>query len=90
MTGLDLSEEMIALAKKNKRSGLLFLAGDLNNPPFRDNELDDVMAIISLEWTEQPLCALQNIQKIIKHGGYACFGILGPTAMPRMTAIYDF
>ncbi|WP_339163141.1 methyltransferase domain-containing protein [Siminovitchia sp. FSL W7-1587] len=43
----------------------------MNNPLFREKELDGVMAIHSLEWTEQPLCALQNIRKIIKPGGYA-------------------
>lgn len=83
VAGMDLSEKMIKLAKEKERPGLSYLIGDLNNPPFRENELDGVMAINSLEWTEQPLHALNKIQLILKPGGYACFGILGPTAMPR-------
>ena len=41
------------------------------------------MAINSLEWTEEPLRALNEIKRVLKSDGYACIAILGPTAKPR-------
>ncbi|HEY4554664.1 MAG TPA: class I SAM-dependent methyltransferase [Bacillaceae bacterium] len=83
VTGMDLSREMILLAKQMEDEGLSFEEGDMNNLPFKDNEFDAVMAINSLEWTEHPLTALQEISRIVGNGGHACIGILGPTAGPR-------
>ncbi|MFS8630883.1 MAG: class I SAM-dependent methyltransferase, partial [Bacillales bacterium] len=36
-----------------------------------------------LEWTENPLRALAEMKRILKDGGKACVGMLGPTAGPR-------
>ncbi len=41
------------------------------------------MVINSLEYTGEPLTVMKEIQRVIKPGGYVCFGILGPTAEPR-------
>ena len=41
------------------------------------------MAINSLEWTEEPLRALNEIKRVLQRDGYACIAILGPTAKPR-------
>ena len=41
------------------------------------------MAINSLEWTEEPLRALNEIKRVLKKDGYACIAILGSTAKPR-------
>ena len=34
------------------------------------------MAINSLEWTEEPLRALNEIKRVLKKDGYACIAIL--------------
>lgn len=83
VTGMDISEEMVKIAKKHEQLGLAFVLGDLNNPPFSDNQFDGIVAINSLEWVEQPLHALNECKRIVKPNGCACFGILGPTAQPR-------
>ena len=84
--GMDISEEMIRIATKKEQSSLSFVVGDLNKPPFQDEQFSAVMAINSLEWTEDPLHALNQVRRITKVGGFACVGILGPTAMPRVNS----
>lgn len=81
--GMDISEEMIRIAKNHEQTGLAFKIGDLQCPPFHDCQFDALLAINSLEWTEKPLDALNEMLRIIKPGGLACIGILGPTAKPR-------
>ncbi|WP_409301266.1 class I SAM-dependent methyltransferase [Peribacillus sp. SCS-155] len=85
VTGVDISAEMISIAKQKaaEQEGVTFIQGDVAHLSFGDAVYDAVMAINSIEWTEFPLDALGEIKRIVKPGGYACFGILGPTAAPR-------
>ncbi|PLT34935.1 bifunctional 2-polyprenyl-6-hydroxyphenol methylase/3-demethylubiquinol 3-O-methyltransferase UbiG [Bacillus sp. V5-8f] len=90
VTGLDISTEMIETATKRAAGNnrLTFIRGDLVNLPFNDDEFDAVMAINSIEWTESPLKALGEIYRVVKPGGHALYGILGPTAAPRQQNSY--
>lgn len=82
--GLDISKEMVDLAKKRlKDEHIDFIHGDISDLPFQDQQLDSIMAINSLEWTENPLETLNEVKRVLKNEGIACFGILGPTAGPR-------
>jgi ubiquinone/menaquinone biosynthesis C-methylase UbiE len=86
VTGMDFSEKMVEIAKHNEMKNLRFIQGDLIQLPFRDNELEAVMAINSLEWTESPLRALNELERVVKKDGFICIGLLGPTAHPRGNA----
>lgn len=84
VTGIDVSEEMIHKAEKlNAETDAVFRKGDISELSLEENAIDAVLAINSLEWTESPLDVLQEIRRIVKPGGRACIGILGPTAAPR-------
>jgi ubiquinone/menaquinone biosynthesis C-methylase UbiE len=84
VVGIDLSEEMIEKAKSQRKSeNLQFEKGDISKLDIGKSTFDAVMAINSLEWTESPLAVLNEMKRIVKPDGYACIGILGPTAMPR-------
>jgi SAM-dependent methyltransferase len=83
VTGMDLSEKMVELAKKQEQPGLRFVQGDLANLPFRDNSFDSCFAINSIEWTETPYHTLQELNRIVRNDGRICIGLLGPTAHPR-------
>jgi len=83
-TGLDLSNEMIRLAKQRFENELIpFVQGDVNVLPFADNEFDAMMAINVLEWVENPYDALMEMKRVLKKGGSLFVGVLGPTAGPR-------
>ncbi|MFA9560510.1 class I SAM-dependent methyltransferase [Evansella sp. AB-rgal1] len=84
VVGVDLSEEMIEKAKSLRGSETIsFLQGDLTNVPFEDESFSGLMAINSIEWTESPLAALEEMKRVLKKDHLLCLGILGPTAAPR-------
>lgn len=87
VTGIDVSEEMIHKAKQlSIETTAQFKKGDISELPFTNDEFDAILAINSLEWTEQPLIVLKEIKRVVKHDGHACVGILGPTAGPRVNS----
>ncbi|PKR85846.1 class I SAM-dependent methyltransferase [Heyndrickxia camelliae] len=86
VVGMDISDKMVALAKNYENDDVTFVQGSLLKTPFKDGEFNSVMAINSLEWIERPLEALDEMKRILTIDGYGCFGILGPTAMPRMNS----
>ncbi|MGE7884109.1 class I SAM-dependent methyltransferase [Bacillus sp. NPDC094077] len=82
--GVDISEVMIQKGKdRGEGPNLSFVKGDLSSLPFENEQFEAVMAINSLEWTESPLQALNEMKRVLKKDGYACIAILGPTAKPR-------
>ncbi|WP_026571404.1 class I SAM-dependent methyltransferase [Sediminibacillus terrae] len=83
VTGTDLSEEMIEKAKHMAGEGITFLREDIIHLSFGDESFDAVMGINVLEWTEYPLNALQELDRVLKSEGSVCIGLLGPTAGPR-------
>lgn len=85
VTGIDVSEEMLEIARNNPgNSNVTFHKANLSETGMQEGFFDAVMAINSLEWTKSPLASLGEISRIVKPGGYACIGILGPTAGPRV------
>ncbi|USK32227.1 class I SAM-dependent methyltransferase [Bacillus sp. F19] len=84
VTGVDLSPEMIKLAKKHEEEGkLTFIQANMMELPFEDDKADALLTINCIEWTENPLAALNELKRVVKTDGYLCIAILGPTAHPR-------
>lgn len=84
VTGLDFSHQMIDNATKLVNGETLnFVQGDLAQLPFQNNEFNAIMAVNSIEWTQNPLLVLQEMKRVLIQGGHLCIGILGPTAKPR-------
>lgn len=89
VTGVDLSQEMIKLAKKHETAGKLeFIQANMLDLPFEDGKADALLTINCIEWTEDPLAALNELKRVVKKDGYLCIAILGPTAHPRSNS-YD-
>ncbi|WP_010283950.1 class I SAM-dependent methyltransferase [Bacillus timonensis] len=87
VVGADISTEMIEKANRRSQSDdLSFIQADLTNLPFEEETFSGVMAINSIEWTEEPLQAINEIKRVTKPGGIFCAGLLGPTAGPRQHA----
>ncbi|BCB04451.1 class I SAM-dependent methyltransferase [Bacillus sp. KH172YL63] len=86
VTGMDFSQNMVDIAKQHEREKLSFVQGDLRSLPFSDGAFHAVMAINSIEWTEDPLHTLNEIERVVSQEGFICIGLLGPTAHPRDNA----
>lgn len=84
VTGVDISEEMIHLAKKKRQgTNMTFSVADVNDLPFESDSFDALMSINVLEWTKVPAVALAELSRVLKKDGLTCVGVLGPTAGPR-------
>lgn len=82
--GVDLSKEMIDWAREKRiHQDIPFQQGDICSLPFQDSTFDGALIVNVIEWTEQPLQALNELRRILQPGGMICIGILGPTAGPR-------
>ena len=64
-TGMDLSENMIKVAKKKNISNALFMTGDAENMPFKDNEFDVIVC-------KESFHHYPNVEKFFKE----CYRIL--------------
>lgn len=81
--GVDISDEMIRLAKKHETETLVFTQASIFDMRLSKDSFDAILSINCLEWTEDPLFALNCLHRILKPNGFLCIGILGPTAQPR-------
>jgi SAM-dependent methyltransferase len=88
--GVDLSTEMIRIAKEREREKLLFKQASIIDMPFQSDEFDAILSINCIEWTEDPLFSLNRLHHIVKSEGLLCIGILGPTAQPRKNSFPRF
>jgi ubiquinone/menaquinone biosynthesis C-methylase UbiE len=68
LTGLDLSEDMVALARKNL-PGRTVEAGDVQAMPFGDASFDVVVASYSAHHWEDPAAAVPEIGRVLRPGG---------------------
>lgn len=71
VTGVDLSENMLSIAK-NKNSNATFLKKDISNLDFKDQSFDHVVAAYSLCYLpkSEVLNCLKNLHRIIKNKGF--------------------
>lgn len=69
--GLDLSEEMLNVARERLGTSAGLTTGDAENMPYRDGEFDLVMCTESFHHFPQPEKALQEIYRVLRFGG--CF-----------------
>jgi ubiquinone/menaquinone biosynthesis C-methylase UbiE len=74
LNGLDISEEIVALATKNaKDHGLAsraeYLVGDARNIPFRDGYFDAVFSTNSLHEWDSPEVTFDEIYRVLRPGG---------------------
>jgi demethylmenaquinone methyltransferase/2-methoxy-6-polyprenyl-1,4-benzoquinol methylase len=72
ITGLDLSEEMIKIAKrkeKKRQSGIEFVVGDSENLPFPSGEFDYITVAFGVRNFEDLQAGLGEMNRALKQGG---------------------
>lgn len=74
VTGMDLSEEMLAKAETTaRRAGLegrvSFAKGDVQRIPFADGSVDLVVSTLSLHHWSDPVAALDEVARVLRPGG---------------------
>ncbi len=87
--GVDLAPEMLKRAHASAEAAALpaeFREGSLEALPLGTAELDGLMCVTALEFTEVPARALAEFRRVLKPGGWAVIVLLGPLAPPRGNA----
>ncbi|MCL6557896.1 MAG: class I SAM-dependent methyltransferase [Firmicutes bacterium] len=77
VTGVDLSEKMLALAREKIYGHKVgFLRADICALPFSDGYFDAVICFTVLEFVGEPESALQELWRVLKPGGRLVIGVL--------------
>jgi ubiquinone/menaquinone biosynthesis C-methylase UbiE len=79
--GLDLSDNMLEVARKKLGSSVDLRQGDAENLPWQNNQFDLVFCTLSFHHYPQPIRALEEIRRVLKHGGSL---ILADISMPSL------
>ena len=72
VTGVDISLEMVAMGKKRHAKGPFaprFMVGDVEQLPFRDEELDGVLLSGMLHHLPDPSTCINEVHRVLKPGG---------------------
>jgi len=91
--GLDLNQREAAMGagrsryrvKERNMQPIHFMSGDIFNLPFADNSVDILISSEVVEHLPDPLLALQEMQRVLKVGGYAMITTPNPRNLPEMT-----
>ena len=87
-TGLDFSQEMIAIAQK-MFPRIEFRDGDAQNLPFADEIFDRVLANFALLHVGDPECACAEACRVLKPGGKFAFTVWAPATENPYGKIID-
>jgi len=77
--GLDISETMTEIAKRNMQEARVeveFQLGNAANMPFRDNTFDFVVSSGSLHHWKEPVKVINEVYRVLKTNGKALIGDL--------------
>jgi len=72
LTGVDLSADMVAAARRNVRAGDVVQVADVTDLPFPDDSFDLVVSSISLHHWDRPAAAVPQLARVLRPGGRVC------------------
>jgi len=81
-SGIDISETMIEMAKKNNPK-VEFKVGTVTKLPYKTNSFDVVTCSLILDYIEDLNKAFKEINRVLKNGGYLYYSYESPVASLR-------
>ncbi|MFB6319889.1 bifunctional demethylmenaquinone methyltransferase/2-methoxy-6-polyprenyl-1,4-benzoquinol methylase UbiE [Saccharicrinis sp. FJH54] len=98
VTGADISEGMLAVArekkiKRNLNCEMDFITGDAENLPFKENTFDVVTVGFGIRNFQDPLAGLKDMTRVVRKGGtIAVLEFSKPTVFPvkQLYRFYSF
>ena len=86
ITGLDISETMIEIARRNAQEAgadIVFKLGDASNMAFKDNTFDFIVSSGSLHNWKKPVKVFDEVYRVLKTNGEALIGDLRKNASKK-------
>ncbi|EGN75841.1 methylase involved in ubiquinone/menaquinone biosynthesis [Idiomarina sp. A28L] len=81
--GVDIASGMLAKAVRTNADSNLYIQADMENLPFTTNSFDLVYSNLAVQWSNNPLQLLQELQRITKPGGVIAFStVLNDSLQP--------
>ncbi|MBN1902048.1 class I SAM-dependent methyltransferase [Candidatus Sumerlaeota bacterium] len=74
--GIDVSPEMLSVAKSSSPSSITFLHGEAGNLPFDNETFDMAASMATLEFISDASLALREMSRCVKRGGTILIGTL--------------
>ena len=77
ITGLDISETMIEIARRNTEEAgadVVFKLGDASNMPFKNSTFDFIISSGSLHHWKEPVKVFNEVHRVLKTDGEALIG----------------
>ena len=74
--GVDISPNMLAVARRKQKQGVSFVQADLSSLPFDDNTFDLAICNAVLEFTDDPASILVEGFRVVKPGGRLVVGCI--------------
>ncbi|MGB9792759.1 MAG: class I SAM-dependent methyltransferase [Thermacetogeniaceae bacterium] len=84
VTGIDISEEMLGVARRKAEAEGLeikFLKGDVMCLPFADESFDKVVSVTALEFAPDLKAALEECYRVLRPGGRLVVGVIGGNSL---------
>lgn len=79
VTGIDISSEMLSLAKKHcKGLKIQFDRGSIDNLPYKNNSFDIIAASLVIHYLKNPNKAFKEFYRVLKKGGILVFSTDSP------------
>lgn len=79
VTGVDISEKMLAIAKKKARDfehTVSFVNCDIHSLSFASEQFDAVVSVVTLEFVENQKKALDELFRVVRKGGKVVIGCI--------------
>lgn len=79
VTGVDISDRMLQIARNKASAENLtakFLTMDICSLEIEDGSFDAVISMAALEFIEKPLKAIDEMFRVLKHGGHLLAGTI--------------
>ncbi len=91
--GLDLTDAMLSIARERTQqrgvTNVSFRIGDAQNLPFESEEFDLVVSRLALHHVQNPLQALREMTRVLRHGGTVLIEDLFASEHPDRAAYHD-
>lgn len=89
VTGIDISPEMIRIAESKKIPNADFKLVDILDFSIDEQQFDIAVAFTSIEFTQSPSDALQQMARTVRSGGYLLIGSLNKTGLLNQKRIKE-